>query len=104
MDSIIYLSWLWVYNIIIGIYWSIYISIFKKIIYIIYKTYMLTTISRILVIIGALNWGLVGIGSFIGGTTNLNVVNLLLGSVSWLESIVYVLVGIAALVLIFDRK
>ncbi|MCX8513669.1 MAG: DUF378 domain-containing protein [Candidatus Pacebacteria bacterium] len=39
-----------------------------------------------------------------GGTTNLNVVNLLLGSVSWLESIVYVLVGIAALVLIFDRK
>ena len=65
---------------------------------------MLTTISRILVIIGALNWGLVGISGLIGGETNWNVVNLILGSIATLENIVYVLVGIAALVLIFDRK
>lgn len=48
-----------------------------------------------LVIIGGLNWGLVGIGMLAG--TNLNVVNLIFGSISWLEAVVYLLVGLAAL-------
>ncbi|MCA9373539.1 MAG: DUF378 domain-containing protein [Candidatus Gracilibacteria bacterium] len=48
-----------------------------------------------LVIIGGLNWGLVGIGMLAG--TNLNVVNMILGSISWLEAVVYILVGLAAL-------
>lgn len=47
-----------------------------------------------LVLIGALNWGLVGIGDFIG--QNLNVVNLVLGGWPQVESVVYVLVGLAA--------
>lgn len=47
----------------------------------------------LLVTIGALNWGLVGLGSFLD--MNLNVVNLALGSVPQLESIVYILVGLA---------
>jgi uncharacterized membrane protein YuzA (DUF378 family) len=51
-------------------------------------------LTNILVWIGALNWGLVGIGQFMG--TNLNVVNLILGSVPMLENIVYILVGAAA--------
>jgi len=42
----------------------------------------------ILVVIGALNWGLVGLFSF-------NLVELILGSVTWLERLVYVLVGIS---------
>ncbi len=50
-------------------------------------------VAKILVIIGALNWGLVGIGDFAG--SNLNVVNLLLGSWPTVESIVYILVGLA---------
>ncbi|MCA9351905.1 DUF378 domain-containing protein [Patescibacteria group bacterium] len=50
-----------------------------------------------LVKIGALNWGLVGIGGLFG-LGNWNVVNLLLGSVSWLENLVYLLVGISAVV------
>ncbi|HAI98639.1 TPA: DUF378 domain-containing protein [Candidatus Peribacteria bacterium] len=57
---------------------------------------LVCVISKILVIIGALNWGLVGIGAFLG--RNLNVVNLLLGSSAQAENAVYVLVGLAALV------
>jgi uncharacterized membrane protein YuzA (DUF378 family) len=49
-----------------------------------------------LVIIGALNWGLVGLGWLLGGA-NWNVVNLLLGQWTMVEAIVYVLVGLAAL-------
>lgn len=53
--------------------------------------------SLVLVIVGALNWGLVGLGDFAG--SNLNVVNLVLGGVAGgqLESLVYVLVGLAGL-------
>ena len=47
-------------------------------------------IALVLVIIGGINWGLIGALDF-------NLVNLILGSVSWLERIVYVLAGLAAL-------
>ncbi len=59
-------------------------------------------IAFILLIIGGLNWGLVGLGDWFGG--NWNVVNLLLGSWPWLEALVYVLVGVSALVLVFTHK
>lgn len=59
-------------------------------------------VAFILTIIGALNWGLVGIGDYMG--SNWNVVNLLLSSWSWLEDLVYVLVGFSAIYLIFDHK
>ena len=59
-------------------------------------------ISKILVIIGGLNWGLVGIGMFMG--SNWNVVNLVLGSMPIVEAIVYVLVGLAAIAMIFGCK
>ncbi|MFB6191088.1 MAG: DUF378 domain-containing protein [Candidatus Nanohaloarchaea archaeon] len=53
--------------------------------------------SLVLVIVGALNWGLVGLGSFTG--SNLNIVNIILGGVAGgqLEALVYVLVGLAGL-------
>ena len=50
-----------------------------------------------LTVIGAVNWGLVGIGYFAGG--DWNVVNLLLGKVAWLENVVYIIVGISGVVL-----
>jgi uncharacterized membrane protein YuzA (DUF378 family) len=50
----------------------------------------------VLLIIGALNWGLVGLGWLVSGA-NWNVVNLLLGKWQTVESIVYVLVGLAGL-------
>jgi uncharacterized protein len=51
-------------------------------------------ISWILVIIGGLNWGLVG---FFG----LNVIDLIFGIGSIITRIIYALVGLAALYLIF---
>jgi uncharacterized membrane protein YuzA (DUF378 family) len=52
-----------------------------------------------LLIIGGLNWALVGIGLFID--KNLNVVNLIVGKIMWLEAVIYLLVGIAALSALF---
>ena len=51
-------------------------------------------VSFILLAVGGLNWGLVGLGAFMG--SNWNVVNMVLGSVPTLEGLVYVLVGLAA--------
>lgn len=59
-------------------------------------------ISWILVIIGALNWGLVGVGGLLG--YNWNVVELIFGRVSWLESIIYILVGLAGIIMLFGCR
>ncbi len=58
---------------------------------------LLPTISTILVIIGAINWGLVGL-------LHVNLVELLLGSVPILAKLVYILVGLAGLYLIPTLK
>ncbi len=63
----------------------------------------LHVIAFILLIIGGLDWGLVGLGAFLGGA-NWNVVNLLLGNWPQVEWAVYVLVGLSALVLLFSHK
>jgi uncharacterized membrane protein YuzA (DUF378 family) len=55
---------------------------------------MLSQVSRVLVIVGGINWGLVGLGMLM--MKDWNVVNLILGGVPMLEAIVYVLVGAAA--------
>ena len=56
-------------------------------------------VAKWLVVIGGINWGLVGVGSFAG--QNLNVVKLIFSAVpgagALLENIVYVLVGLSAL-------
>lgn len=54
-------------------------------------------IAWILVIIGGLNWLLVGLGGW-------NVVDMIFGVGSALSRIVYVLVGLSALVEIFTHK
>ena len=59
-------------------------------------------IGKILLIIGGINWGLVGIGMFMNA--NWNVVNLLLGKFPTIEAIVYILVGVSAIVKIFGCK
>ena len=48
-----------------------------------------------LLIIAGINWGLVGLGYFLG--TNLNVINIILGSIPAVENIVYVVVGLCAI-------
>lgn len=59
-------------------------------------------LSLILLWIGGLNWGLVGLGGLMG--SNWNVVNMLLGSWMSVESIVYLLVGIAAVYELVTHK
>jgi len=51
-------------------------------------------IAFVLVIVGAVNWGLVGV-------LDLDLVDTLLGSIAWLATAVYVLVGLAGLYLIY---
>ena len=53
-------------------------------------------VSKWLVVIGGLNWGLVGVGGFVG--SDLNVIKLILGGVAGgvLANIVYLLVGLSA--------
>lgn len=48
-----------------------------------------------LLVIGGLNWGLTGIGMWL--SMNLNIVNLILGSIPWLEALIYVLVGLSTI-------
>jgi uncharacterized membrane protein YuzA (DUF378 family) len=55
----------------------------------------LTTVVFILLVVGALNWGLVGLGWLVSGA-DWNVVRMVLGR-SNLEAVVYVLVGLAGL-------
>lgn len=51
-------------------------------------------IALVLVIVGGLNWGLVGL-------FELDLVNYLFGAMNWLAQVVYVLVGLSALYLAF---
>ncbi|MBI2581118.1 DUF378 domain-containing protein [Candidatus Woesearchaeota archaeon] len=53
-------------------------------------------VSKWLVVIGGLNWGLVGLGGFLG--SDLNVIKLILGGVAGgvLANLVYLLVGLSA--------
>lgn len=52
--------------------------------------------SATLVLIGGINWGLVGLGMLLG--KDLNVVHLILGGLPvWVEAVVYLLVGLMAL-------
>jgi uncharacterized membrane protein YuzA (DUF378 family) len=52
-----------------------------------------------LLVIGGLNWLLVGVGGFMGG--NWNVVQMIFGSMPMAEWLVYVLVGLSAVYEIF---
>jgi uncharacterized membrane protein YuzA (DUF378 family) len=63
---------------------------------------VLHMIAFVLLAIGGINWGLVGLGQLAG--SNWNVVNLILGSMPTLESVVYVLVGLSALWIAFTHK
>lgn len=63
---------------------------------------MLHMIAFILLAIGGLNWGLIGLGSFIG--SDLDVVNMILGAWPQVESLVYVLVGLSAVWIVIGHK
>lgn len=54
-------------------------------------------IASVLVVIGALNWGLVGLNSFGGVSYNWDLVALIFGGIPWLAAIVYLLVGLSGI-------
>ena len=60
------------------------------------------TLAWWLVIVGALNWGLYGLGMLLGGSA-WNVVGMLLGSWPMVENVVYVLVGLSGLMLLMGK-
>lgn len=51
-------------------------------------------VAGLLLIIGGLNWGLIGL-------LNTNAVNMALGTIPMLEKIVYILVGLSALYMVY---
>jgi hypothetical protein len=60
---------------------------------------ILYSISMLLLIIGGINWGLVGLGGIIGGSWNL--VDMIFGANSMLANVVYLLVGLSGLYAIY---
>ncbi|HAV14875.1 MAG TPA: DUF378 domain-containing protein [Candidatus Pacebacteria bacterium] len=58
---------------------------------------LLHIVAFLLVVIGAINWGLVGLANY-------NLVEMLFGSVSGLVQLVYVLVGASGVVLLVTHK
>ena len=63
---------------------------------------ILHVVAFLLAVIGGLNWGLIGLGWFIGA--DWNVVHMILGSWPQVEWVVYVLVGLSALWLLVGHK
>lgn len=51
-------------------------------------------VACLLVLVGSVNWGIIGVGGFVG--KDLNVVHMLLGAWPAVEWIVYILVGVSA--------
>ena len=54
-------------------------------------------VAFVLVIIGGINWGLIG-------AFNFDLVNAILGAIPTIEKIVYILVGLSALYMIYSAK
>lgn len=59
-------------------------------------------VAFVLLVVGGLNWGLVGLGGFAGA--DWNVVHMIFGSWPWLEWLIYVLVGLSAVWEVFTHK
>ncbi len=55
-----------------------------------YKLSLVDKISFLLILIGAINWGLIGLFNF-------NLVNSIFGFIPIVERLIYILVGLAAL-------
>ena len=57
----------------------------------------LNMVALAMVVLGALNWGFMGV-------LNLNLVNMLFGSVDLLERLFYVLVGFSGMIVLVNSK
>jgi len=57
-------------------------------------------VAGVLTVVGALNWGLVGLGYFLN--KDLNVVTMVVGSVPQAAAAVYILVGLGGVVVLVE--
>ena len=57
-------------------------------------------LAGVLTIVGALNWGLIGVGVFMN--RDLNIVRMVVGSLPAAEAVVYILVGLSAIWVLFE--
>lgn len=60
-------------------------------------------VAYVLLWVGGLNWGLVGLGMLMGNS-GWNVVDMVLGSMPMVESVVYILVGLSAVYVFLNHK
>ena len=65
---------------------------------------VIVKITNVLLVIGGLNWGLIGAGILSGSEADWNLVHMALGPWPMVEGLVYLLVGISALVFVFGCK
>jgi uncharacterized membrane protein YuzA (DUF378 family) len=63
---------------------------------------MVGKIAWILILIGGLNWGLIGLGMFLN--INLNIFSLILTGWPKVEALVYLLVGVAVVLKLMHKK
>ena len=68
------------------------------------KGHLLLKISKWLLIIGGINWGVLGLGMLFGSGDSWNIVRMIFGSMPFVEGIIYVIVGVAAIMKIFGCK
>lgn len=61
------------------------------------------TVAWWLMVVGGLNWGLVGLGMLLGGS-DWNLVHLVFGGVPVLEALVYLVVGLSTVWVLVDRR
>lgn len=66
------------------------------------KGCMASTIGYYLVVVGAVNWGLTGLGYFI--TTNLNIVNMVFAGMPSIEHAIYLIIGVAGVMTFMGCK
>lgn len=66
------------------------------------KGCMASSIGYYLVLVGAINWGLAGLGYFI--TTNLNIVNMVFASMPSIEHAIYIIIGVAGVMTFMGCK
>lgn len=57
---------------------------------------LLDIVCLVLVIVGALNWGLIGLFDF-------NIVTVIFGSMALLVKLIYILIGLSALFLVYVK-
>ncbi|MEK7117989.1 MAG: DUF378 domain-containing protein [Patescibacteria group bacterium] len=68
------------------------------------KGCMMSTVGFWFLVVGAVNWGLVGLGNFFGADDGWNVIHLVFEFLPWLEWAIYVVVGICGVLLAFGCK